>query len=211
VPDLEAVFDELMPGLWTLATQMGILDGWAGFDYQGDGEYTTRPDAKQLLAGYSDFYDLIFDVVTDTLFRKFPFTYGGDTYTFWVWKGDYMNLGAGAEIGFYVRDGVGAENGAWWSTVANADAPEMSVNLSGSHGTIASYEPDAAQAWVGAFDSRTQDARAASLTADYTITFDNDEMYTAFREDWGDDTRWGFTDETRTATLRFRRKRRRAR
>lgn len=36
----------------------------------------------------------------------FVFIYEGEEFIIWSWKGDYMNLGAGAETGIYqVKDG----------------------------------------------------------------------------------------------------------
>jgi hypothetical protein len=126
-----------------------------------------------------------------------------------VWKSDYINLGAGAEIGFYVRDGIGLDpdDGAWWKTVANAHAPDMSESLSGSSGAIATFDPDVNQSWVAVFASRTQDPSAASLTADYEVSFDDHEMYEDFRDDWEGNSDWIFNDSF-TAKLQFRRKRR---
>lgn len=214
MPDLEPLFDRLTPWWWTLATQMGLLSPALGFDYQGNGVYTTRPDALQLLGGYSDFYDWVLDVVTDALFDKFEFEGpDGNSYALWVWKGDYLNLGAGAEIGFYVRgpDSPAAGVGLW-KTVGNNNAPDMSVKLSGPAGEIASFDPIPDQAWVGVWASRTQNPTAESLTADYTVTFDTPEMFAAFRDrpiSQGVEDRWRYDAFTKTATLSYRRKKRR--
>ena len=35
--------------------------------------------------------------------EKFPFTIGDMEYIIWIWRGDYLNLGAGAEVGIYSR------------------------------------------------------------------------------------------------------------
>lgn len=84
----------------------------------------------------------------------------------------------------------------------------MSVSLSGPGGTIASFDPEVAQSWVATFDSRTQDPPAASLTADYTISFTDPAMYEAFRDDRENDiSTWSFIDQTLTAKLNYRRKR----
>ena len=55
--------------------------------------------------GYNDLYDGVFRIGTAGNMRpgKFDFTYGDQEYIFWMWRGDYLNLGAGAEIGFYTR------------------------------------------------------------------------------------------------------------
>lgn len=33
--------------------------------------------------------------------QPFDFSYNGENYAVWAWKGDYLNLGAGAELGIY--------------------------------------------------------------------------------------------------------------
>ncbi|MDR3315386.1 MAG: hypothetical protein LBS98_02730 [Coriobacteriales bacterium] len=33
--------------------------------------------------------------------RKFTFSANGHEYVIWLWKGDYIGLGAGAEMGLY--------------------------------------------------------------------------------------------------------------
>lgn len=40
----------------------------------------SRPDAPQLMAGYTDAYDWFFDVFTDMRRDKFEFEYGSDSY-----------------------------------------------------------------------------------------------------------------------------------
>ena len=123
-----------------------------------------------------------------------------------MWKGDYINLGAGAEVGFYTHDGGLGEGIGFWNTVPNDDAPDMSLALSGPSGQIVSFDPAAPQAWVGAFNSNVQDPVASDLSVDYTITFPNGGMYDAFQNrPRGSDDRWSYDPGSRTATLRFRR------
>jgi hypothetical protein len=70
----------------------------AGFDMI-DGVYHARQDALQQYAGYNSIYDFAFDSGTSMRAAPFEFTYDGHDYTIWAWKGDYTNLGAGAELG----------------------------------------------------------------------------------------------------------------
>ena len=55
--------------------------------------------------GYNNLYDDVFRIGTDGNMRyeKFPFTHNNEQYVFWIWRGNYLNLGAGAEVGFYTR------------------------------------------------------------------------------------------------------------
>ena len=53
---------------------------------------------------------------------SFPFTHNGMEYIIWAWKGDYINLGAGAELGIYFG------GGPHWFTSKSLSLP-MSVSL----------------------------------------------------------------------------------
>ena len=55
--------------------------------------------------GYNNIYDAVFRIGTlgNMRNKKFDFSLNGTDYVFWMWRGNYLNLGAGAEIGFYTR------------------------------------------------------------------------------------------------------------
>jgi len=55
----------------------------------------------QQFMGYMELYDIGFDIGTNMQSRQMTFYYGGQEYTIWYWKGDYLNLGAGGECGIY--------------------------------------------------------------------------------------------------------------
>lgn len=63
--------------------------------------YFAKVDCMQRKFGYCDLYDEVFNFATTMDKEKFEFTSGGKRYIFWTWKGNYLNLGAGAEMGFY--------------------------------------------------------------------------------------------------------------
>ncbi len=63
--------------------------------------YHTIVDCIQRKFGYCDLYDEAFNYGTNMMREKFEFTSQGQRYIFWTWKGHYLNLGAGAEMGFY--------------------------------------------------------------------------------------------------------------
>ena len=63
-------------------------------------------DQWQKRFGYCDLYDTAFRIGTDNNIRilKLPtFNYNEEEYIFWCWRGTYLNLGSGAEIGFYYK------------------------------------------------------------------------------------------------------------
>lgn len=63
--------------------------------------YHAMVDCLQRRFGYCDLYDEVFNYATTMEFEKFEFLSQGKKYIFWTWKGYYLNLGAGAEMGFY--------------------------------------------------------------------------------------------------------------
>ena len=67
----------------------------------GSGVYHSRQDCWQQYGGYNDLYEFAFNLGTSMEAVKFSFSYNGSGYTIWAWKGDYVNLGAGAELCIY--------------------------------------------------------------------------------------------------------------
>ena len=70
--------------------------------------YTTveRKTMWQSRVGYDTIYDTAFSLGGPIYRQRYKFTTGtGENikyFVIWIWKGDYWNLGAGAEIGIYV-------------------------------------------------------------------------------------------------------------
>ncbi|SFD30010.1 von Willebrand factor type A domain-containing protein, partial [Ruminococcus albus] len=60
----------------------------------------------QILGGYNQFYDDVFKWGTnDNMYaNNLYFSDNGIKYVLWYWRGDYLNLGAGSEIGLYYRN-----------------------------------------------------------------------------------------------------------
>ncbi len=96
------------------------------------GVYHADYDCWQQYFGYNDLYDWAFNLGTSMLAKKFKFSSGSKDYIFWMWKGDYLNLGAGAELGIY----TGGEP-HWVVDKSLAMNMSMSLDLNGSN--IASW------------------------------------------------------------------------
>jgi hypothetical protein len=168
----------------------------AGFFRTGN-VYHARQDSWQQYMGYNDLYDIAFNLCTDMLTDQFPFTYKGIEYIFWVWKGDYLNLGAGAELGLYYG------GGPHWLSATNSAIP-MSMSLYYQGNLIASCSPEQYQWWITCFVPEYPNVKAHDLTAVFTVTFPNLEMYKAFYNTYHDvDTRWSFHPLYMKATLTF--------
>ena len=90
--------------------KVNLLLKLGGFEREkGKSIFHARDICIQKLGGYNNFYDFVFDSATNiSKPLKYKFTDKKDykfnmkrKYVIWAWKGDYLNLGAGCEVGFY--------------------------------------------------------------------------------------------------------------
>ena len=157
----------------------------AGFVRDSGGIYHARQDCLQQYGGYNDVYDFAFDLGTDMVSVKFPFSYNGTEYILWAWKGDYLNLGAGAELGIYYGGGP-----HWFVDTSLAQPMALWLDYNGAN--IITYIPDEYTWWITGFNPYYQNVKANELTATYAIRFLDYGMYAAFRAQYSQDTRWTF-------------------
>jgi RHS repeat-associated protein len=179
----------------------------AGFRHEKNGNYSTRADPLQLIGGYNDTYDKIFDDTCNTgKPQKFEFEYDHKKYALWAWKGDYLNLGAGGEIGFYSQDAKDADG--QWDADQNGYMPKMTMNLRGPGGEqIADFAPPHAQSWVGQWNPNVQNTHPDDLAATMTVDFSgNPGLLKAFQESLqgNKNSPWSFSNGV--AKLKFRRR-----
>ena len=158
----------------------------AGFnrnlDVHNDYVYTARQDCWQRIGGYNVIYDFIFDTYTSMNSTRFQFNSEGTDYMLWAWKGDYLNLGAGAEMGLYSRMTIGVLNTPHWLVDDKSLAVFTSLLLKDDKGnTIADYNPSAKEWWITSFNPSYQNIKANTLTATFTMDFTGkDSLYNAF-------------------------------
>ena len=145
--------------------------------------------------GYNDFYDWAFNIgtgITGTTMAKdkFDFSYNGDEYIVWVWKGDYINLGSGAEAGIYKQSII---PGHWLTSTDNNLKMSLSLKEIDSNIVLFDYNPSNYQWWITGFDPSHQNAQANNLQSTVMIDFSNNaDMGQAFKEAWGNV--WTFND-----------------
>ncbi len=153
-----------------------------------NGVYHARTSAWQQIGGYNDLYDYIFDIGTSMETAKFEFTdENGRDYILWAWKGDYINLGAGAELGVYSRDSgilgvvdVSTPHDDHWLVDTNLAMP-MTMTLKEGNTVIAKYTPSENQWWITSFNPEYKNRKSSELTATYTVDFSGKkDMYEAF-------------------------------
>ena len=133
------------------------------------GIYHANFDCWQQYFGYNDFYDYMFNLGTSMKSAKFPFSYNGTKYIIWAWKGDYINLGAGADLGIY----YGGDS-HWF--VDKSLAIDFGLYLYYNGKKIISYTPHKGQWWITGFNPNYQNISAESLTASFTILFPSQGM-----------------------------------
>lgn len=202
-------------------TQQGLCSDlfyWAGFVRDSNGIYHARPDCLQQAGGYTDVYDTVFYYATRMAKEKFEFSMGERKFILWAWKGDYLNLGAGAELGIYSNksgilgqvDVTSPFSDIWFVDTGLAMPMTMTLQYQGK--TIISYDPSKDKDypydkvwWITGFNPYYQGKKASDLTASYTIDFSqNKDIYNAFYDTWyGKDNAWTFVSKNHTATYIF--------
>ena len=161
-----------------------------------DGAYHAEVNCWQRGAGYNNLYDSVFGLGTSMMSAKFPFSYNGSGYTIWAWKGDYLNLGAGAELGIY-RGSSGHR------TVDTSLAMWMGMIVKYNGNSIVRYFPDEDQWWITGFNPDYLKVDAKDLRATIGVGFNVPGMYWAFKNQWGGDSRWVFYDLLNLAIFQF--------
>lgn len=151
------------------------------FDFYKDGKgiYHVKVDCWQKYGGYCNFYDRVFGWATDMKRQKFNFTYNKEEFVVWCWKGNYLNLGAGCELGIYKETIVPELYKCY--TKSNI---KMSLRLYYKHKLIASYNPTEAQWWITAFHPGYRDKQANDLAATFVLSFKNTGQTDMFDAMW---------------------------
>lgn len=155
------------------------------------GVYHANFDCWQQYFGYNDFYDFMFDIGTSMQSKNFIFNSKGKKYVLWAWKGDYINLGAGAELGIYYGGGF------HW-LVDKKLAMNMSMSLKYRGATIISYSANTW--WLTGFNPKYLSVKASDLKVSFTVKFNKTKMFSDFRKAT---TSWSFDTRKNTANFTF--------
>ena len=159
--------------------------------------YHARKDCWQQSKGYNPAMDVAFAIGTNMETERFDFAVGEKSYTIWAWKGDYINLGAGAELGIYTGSGFFKDCGV-------DDAMKMSMTIMYGPRVIANYAPSEKQWWITSFVPKHKDVDPSELTATFNITFNTQEMYEAFKGAMDpNNSNWTYYDNEWEARLIF--------
>ena len=128
---------------------------------------------------------------------QFDFTSDGTTYVFWMWKGDYSNLGAGAETGIY----YGKDGDYHWNSADHTNlGMSMTVYDKNTGEKIFHYHPSDYQWWITGFNPDYQDYKAEDLEVYGSFDFSKEkDMWDAFYEQYNGEEGWCFDEENKTA------------
>jgi hypothetical protein len=144
--------------------------------------------------GYNDFYDYIFEKATNNNMKReiFDFAYNNEKYRIWTWRGDYMNLGSGAEIGIYNQLSIDLpftdnnfDTKHWMSSSFNLP---MTLNLYSYHNRdnikpIFNWAPYEPQWWITGFNPEFNEPVATKMISIGTIDFyGREEMFESLKE-----------------------------
>lgn len=131
----------------------------------------------QQIGGYNKVYDAIFKIGTggnmDNV--RFKFTCGLEDYVVWAWRGSYLNLGSGAEIGVYTNPHTLPVVGIEQWDVVNFTLP-MTLNLYNYYSkndieNIFCWAPNAEQWWITGFNPEFDDPKAKKMVSLGSIDF----------------------------------------
>ncbi len=125
----------------------------------------------------------MFDIGTDMKREKTFFSMNGKEYAFWAWKGSYINLGAGAELGIYYGG-----NPHW--LVDKGLSMNMTMELKYNGKQIISYS--AFTWWITGFNPNYLYKSANDLKATFTVIFNTKAMYTALKKS-DDGRKWSYS------------------
>ena len=134
--------------------------------------------------------------------RIYDFYFNSVDWRLWAWKGDYLNLGAGAELGIYKRLYVLGKKTPHW-TAATQNAMKMKMSLMYNGKTIISYRPNENQWWITGFNPYYLNVNATKLKATFTVWFDSENMYDAFYKKNNGDDEITFYSNSRKITITF--------
>ena len=161
---------KIRDGVYDLVNKT-LVNNLTGFTWV-NGIAHTLPYCWQTLAGYNEFYNMVANLFTDIADEYVDFSCFGRKYRIWLWKGDYLNLGAGAEVGIYTGGGP-----HWHCGIFN----QMFMKLNLFMGSKTIFRWAQRTWWITGFNPQFRDVRSRNLTSSGTITFENKNMYFAFQ------------------------------
>ena len=152
-----------------------------------------KTETWQKKYGYNDLYDKVFRLATNNNMRstKLYFQDNNDDYVLWVWRGDYLTLGSGAEMGLYKKRDNTSYNIEHWDAV-DFEVP-MTLNLYNYYSAnniehVFSWKPENNQWWITGFNPNYSDIDVEKQVLLGSIDFsEHKNMYTSLKENINED------------------------
>lgn len=150
-------------------------------------------DSWQRNFGFAVIYDKAADIIPfytiDT--RRYHFDYDGLEWMIQVWKGNYVFISTGAEVGIYNRV-PGEELGTYYNCATDDQLMEMTLKITCGDTVILDLGPQK-HWWINGFKLNGKIYEPEELTAEFSILMPNMEMLNAFvqgieNEEVGDST-----------------------
>ena len=140
---------------------------------------------------------------------QLPFEYGNSESVLWIWRGDYLKLGAGGEIGVYNNPHT-----PWWSYERIWDAAEyclpMTLNLYDTKNNnvenVYNWYPSEDQWWITGFNPNFKDPDYEYLVLLGSVNFSGlGNAYSSLKQNVSKDSDLSkyviFDDEDQTAWI----------
>ena len=194
-------FDDYISNLGIDTAELGAI--FLDMKIDNDtGIYHADFDCWQQKFGYNKIYDLVFGLFTSMDKNSNGiFRFNNQNYIFWAWKGDYINIGAGAELGIYY--GGSSKDFSHWK-VNKSLAMKMTLKLTHNRiGTIIDDWDNNGENtwWITAFNPKYKRLKAEDLIASFTIKFTNEDMFKEFAKTKKEG--WHYNKTNMIATLTF--------
>lgn len=140
----------------------------------------------QVAGGYNNAYDIVFDIVCSMDKKKYTFEYENKEYVIWGWKGCYLSLGAGSEVGFYEE---GVAPGLWtFSDFFDMSCSLYKITGDDSYKTLYNWYPQETEFWVTGFVPEEVGIKENELRQISSVQFPSEEMYEEFVERWNNNS-----------------------
>ncbi|EHI97928.1 cell wall binding repeat-containing protein [Clostridium sp. DL-VIII] len=188
-------------------------DAFAAMNFEKDenGVYhASQPDCWQYIGGYCDFYDYVFNAATSMNKLKYPFKVGDIEYIIWMWKGDYLNLGAGGEVGIYDNEhsipsvdiaGINTPSidnipGLYEPSKDNVLNMTLHASIDGIT-TIFDWDPGEPNWWITGWNPKFQNIAQENIVLSGTIDFSGyDDLWEEFYDEYEKDEYLTFNTDT---------------
>lgn len=132
--------------------------------------------------GYAVFYDKMAEVMPlwDIVTRRYYFSYDGLEWLIQAWKGTYIYITNGAEVGVYNRV-PGEETGTFYNCATDDRLMDMTMKLSHKSTVLLDLGPEK-HWWINGFKLNGMTYTPEALTLEFSIKMPDMNMVNAFVE-----------------------------